>query len=49
MTTVTGVRGCTPAAMITSFVLQALLAIVPVIFAITLHETAHGWGGIGSG
>src|SRR5579864_4266836 len=35
--------------MITNFVLQALLAIVPVIFAITLHETAHGWAALALG
>ena len=35
--------------MITSFILQALLAIVPVIFAITLHETAHGWAALALG
>jgi Zn-dependent protease len=35
--------------MITDFVLQALLAIVPVIFAITLHETAHGWAALALG
>jgi Zn-dependent protease len=31
------------------FVVQALLAIVPVIFAITLHETAHGWAALALG
>jgi len=35
--------------MITNFVLEALLAIVPVIFAITLHETAHGWAALALG
>jgi Zn-dependent protease len=35
--------------MITNFVLQAVLAIVPVIFAITLHETAHGWAALALG
>jgi Zn-dependent protease len=35
--------------MITNFVLQALLAVVPVIFAITLHETAHGWAALALG
>jgi len=35
--------------MITSFVVNALLAIVPVIFAITLHETAHGWAALALG
>jgi Zn-dependent protease len=29
--------------VISSVVLNALLAIIPVIFAITLHETAHGF------
>jgi Zn-dependent protease len=35
--------------MSTNFILQALLAIVPVIFAITLHETAHGWAALALG
>jgi Zn-dependent protease len=35
--------------MITNFVLQALLAIVPIVFAITLHETAHGWAALALG
>jgi Zn-dependent protease len=35
--------------MTTNFILQALLAIVPVIFAITLHETAHGWAALALG
>jgi Zn-dependent protease len=35
--------------MITSFIVNALLAIVPVIFAITLHETAHGWAALALG
>jgi Zn-dependent protease len=29
--------------MISGFILNALLAIVPVILAITMHETAHGY------
>src|SRR4249920_1492282 len=29
--------------MITNFLLQAVLAIVPVVLAITMHEVAHGW------
>jgi Zn-dependent protease len=33
----------------TNFILQALLAIVPVIFAITLHETAHGFAALALG
>jgi Zn-dependent protease len=35
--------------MITTFVQQALLAIVPIVFAITLHETAHGWAALALG
>lgn len=35
--------------MISNFILEALLAIVPVIFAITLHETAHGWAALALG
>jgi Zn-dependent protease len=35
--------------MMGDFVVQALLAIVPVIFAITLHETAHGWAALALG
>jgi Zn-dependent protease len=35
--------------MIAHFILEALLAIVPVIFAITLHETAHGWAALALG
>ncbi len=33
----------------TNFIFQALLAIIPVIFAITLHETAHGWAALALG
>ncbi len=35
--------------MMVNFILEALLAIVPVIFAITLHETAHGWAALALG
>ncbi len=32
-----------------NFILQGLLLLVPVIFAITLHETAHGWAALALG
>ena len=35
--------------MISDFVLHVLLAIIPVIFAITLHETAHGYAALALG
>src|ERR1700719_3558878 len=35
--------------MISGFILNALLAIVPVILAITLHETAHGYAALALG
>lgn len=35
--------------MSSDFLLEAVLAIVPVIFAITLHETAHGWAALALG
>jgi Zn-dependent protease len=35
--------------MITTFIQQALMAIVPIVFAITLHETAHGWAALALG
>jgi Zn-dependent protease len=35
--------------LISDFILNALLAIVPVILAITLHETAHGYAALALG
>jgi Zn-dependent protease len=35
--------------MITDFILHALLAIVPVVLAITLHEAAHGYAALALG
>jgi Zn-dependent protease len=35
--------------MITSFIVNAALAIVPVILAITLHEAAHGYAALALG
>ena len=35
--------------MISNFILDALLAIVPVILAITLHEAAHGYAALALG
>lgn len=35
--------------MNSNFLIEAVLAIVPVIFAITLHETAHGWAALALG
>jgi Zn-dependent protease len=35
--------------MVGHFIVEALLAIVPVIFAITLHETAHGYAALALG
>ena len=35
--------------MISDFIQRAVLAIVPLVFAITLHETAHGWAALALG
>jgi Zn-dependent protease len=35
--------------MTSDFILHALLAIIPMVFAITLHETAHGWAALALG
>jgi Zn-dependent protease len=35
--------------VITNFILHALLAIVPVVLAITLHEAAHGYAALALG
>jgi hypothetical protein len=32
--------------VISDFILNALLAIVPVVLAITLHEAAHGYAAL---
>jgi Zn-dependent protease len=32
-----------------NFIIQAALLIVPLVFAITLHETAHGWAALALG
>jgi Zn-dependent protease len=32
--------------MSSDFILQTVLLIVPLVFAITLHETAHGWAAL---
>lgn len=31
------------------FLLQVVLAVIPAVFAITLHETAHGWAALALG
>jgi Zn-dependent protease len=35
--------------MTSEFILQTVLLIVPLVFAITLHETAHGWAALALG
>ena len=35
--------------MTSDFILQTALLIVPLVFAITLHETAHGWAALALG
>jgi len=35
--------------MTDNFIVQAALLIVPLVFAITLHETAHGWAALALG
>lgn len=35
--------------MTSDFILRAVLFIVPMVFAITLHETAHGWAALALG
>ncbi len=35
--------------MITNFIVHALLAIVPIVLAITLHEAAHGYAALALG
>jgi Zn-dependent protease len=35
--------------MTSDFILQTALLIVPMVFAITLHETAHGWAALALG
>src|SRR3984885_2522503 len=35
--------------MTNNFIIQAALLIVPLVFAITLHETAHGWAALALG
>src|SRR5580658_10052199 len=35
--------------MTENFIIQALLLIVPLVFAITLHETAHGYAALALG
>jgi Zn-dependent protease len=35
--------------MTSDFILRAVLALVPMVFAITLHETAHGWAALALG
>jgi Zn-dependent protease len=35
--------------MTSNFILQAVLLIVPLVFAITLHETAHGYAALALG
>jgi Zn-dependent protease len=35
--------------MTANFLLQAALLVVPLVFAITLHETAHGWAALALG
>jgi hypothetical protein len=35
--------------MVGNFIVHALLAVVPVVLAITLHEAAHGYAALALG